>query len=116
MSDQSRSSITNVNDFNGVCPVDAEVISYDVTAVAVNDVIKTPYNTTIIPSDDSATMHEGAMPDPAGGTLRYNKRGKLLKDGERGPLHDPTALVYVPTDDFAEEHSDDAGPSAVPQS
>jgi hypothetical protein len=66
----------------------------------VNQVIKTNFNTTIIPTDSSGTMHVGGPLDPEGGTLRYNKKGFPLSNGERGPLHDPTALVYVPTDDL----------------
>jgi hypothetical protein len=96
----SALAISNRSEFNGVCPITAPVESYDVTAVAVNQVIKTNFNTTIIPTDSSGTMHVGGPLDPEGGTLRYNKKGFRLSNGERGPLHDPTALVYVPTDDL----------------
>lgn len=99
--DRSRPiSIANRREFDGVCPVDAETVRYDVTAVSVNEVGSAPRNVSIIPSDASATMHVGAMPDADGGTLRYNSRGTPLQNGERGPLHDPTALVYVPTEDL----------------
>jgi manganese oxidase len=96
-------SITNRNQFNGVCPKSAPVRSYDITAVAVNKVINTPYNTSIIPADASAFMHVGGPLDANGGTLRYNSRGTLLSNGEQGPLHDPTALVYIPTSDLRKD-------------
>jgi manganese oxidase len=98
-------TIANRGEFNGVCPVDSEVVTYDLTAVTVNSVLKTPFGTSIIPEDDSAGMHEGGPLDPAGGTLRYNTRGVRLSNGERGPLHDPTALLYVPTDDLQKDVS-----------
>lgn len=93
-------TIRNRNEFNGVCPKTASVRSYDLTAVSVNDVISTNYGTTIVPTDDSAKMHVGGPLDPKGGTLRYNTRVTQLSDGKDGPLHDPTALVYVPTADL----------------
>ncbi len=93
-------TITNRNEFNGVCPVSAPVRQYDISAVSVNEMLTSNFNTTIIPNDDSAVMHVGGPLDPAGGTLRYNRRGTLLSNGMRGPLHDPTALVYVPTADL----------------
>ena len=93
-------TISNRSAFNGVCPKTAPVVRYDVSAVSVNNVIKTPFNTSIIPSDTSAMMHVGGRLDPNGGTLRYNTRPTALSNGEQGPLHDPTALVYVPTADL----------------
>ncbi|HRK67416.1 MAG TPA: hypothetical protein PKY73_07685, partial [Hyphomonas sp.] len=96
-------TISNRNDFNGVCPKSAPVRRYDITAVSVNRVIKTPFATSIIPSDSSAVMHVGGPLDPNGGTLRYNTRTTQLSNGMRGPLHDPTALVYVPTADLRKD-------------
>ncbi len=99
-------SITNRDDFNGVCPLSAPLREFDMTAVAVNDVLKKVQNgVTIIPDDETAYMHVGAPLDPDGGTLTYNKRRTRLSNGERGPLHDPTALVYVPTDDLRKNPS-----------
>lgn len=99
-------SIENRDEFNGVCPVDAPLKEFDVTAVAVNDVLKfVPNGVTIVPNDETATMHVGAPLDPNGGTLRYNKRRTRLADGLRGPLHDPTALVYLPTGDLRKNPS-----------
>jgi hypothetical protein len=96
-------TISNRSSFNGVCPKSAPVRSYDITAVAVNQVIKTPFSTSIIPADASAVMHVGGPLDPNGGTLRYNTRTTQLSNGMRGPLHDPTALVYVPTADLRKD-------------
>jgi len=96
-------TISNRSQFNGVCPKTAPVVSYDVSAVSVNKVLKTPFTTSIIPSDPSATMHVGSALDPNGGTLRYNARTTAISNGERGPLHDPTALVYVPTADLRKD-------------
>lgn len=94
-------TISNRNDFDGVCPVGAPVAEFDITAVAVNKVLnKALFGAQVIPSDDSATMHVGGAIDPDGGTLIYNSRRTRLNNGERGPLHDPTALVYVPTKDL----------------
>ena len=94
-------SILNRDEFQGVCPATAPVVNFDVTAVAVNSVIKSPVGgMTIIPTDSSATMHVGGPLDPNGGSLRYNSRATRLTNGMRGPLHDPTALVYVPTADL----------------
>lgn len=93
-------TITNRDEFNGVCPKNAPVRGYDVTAVTVNDMLSNNFGTTIIPNDDSAMMHVGGSLNPQGGTLRYNPRATQLNNGMRGPLHDPTALVYVPTQDL----------------
>ncbi|MDP3460052.1 MAG: hypothetical protein Q8S09_12340 [Hyphomonas sp.] len=91
-------TISNRDEFNGVCPKAAAVRSYDISAVSVNKALKTPFTTSIIPSDASAFMHVGGSLNPNGGTLRYNKREEQLSNGKSGPLHDPTALVYVPTE------------------
>ncbi|MBW3570964.1 MAG: copper oxidase [Gemmatimonadetes bacterium] len=58
----------NTGDFNGVCPRAAPVRSYDVTAILARD---------LLPS----------------GTLVYNARPV-----NGGPLHDPTAILYVRND------------------
>jgi hypothetical protein len=63
-------TIGNRNQFNGVCPKTAPVRTFDVTAV----------------------LAQNALP---GGTLVYNSR---TVNG--GPLHDPTAILYVPTADL----------------
>jgi hypothetical protein len=93
-------SVRNRRDFDGVCPIDAPVHAFDVTAVAINDVTSRPANVSIIPDDDSATMHVGGPLDPDGGSLVYNNRVTSLQGGESGPIHDPTALLYVFTEDL----------------
>jgi hypothetical protein len=64
--------ITNSGDFNGVCPKTAPVRSFDITAVTAQQ----------------------ALP---GGTLVYNPRRGLNNEG---PLHDPTAILFVRTSDL----------------
>ncbi len=79
--------IANKQDFQfGVCPKDAPVRAYDVAAVAARDVLPTE-----IPG--------------VGKTLIYNPRPDVVQDvgvftGGQGPLHDPTALLYVMLDDL----------------
>lgn len=62
--------IANANNFNEMCPTNAPVRRFDVTAVRVAD----------------------ALP---GGTLIYNPR-----NANGGPLYDPTAIMYVNTTDL----------------
>ncbi|MDQ3803543.1 MAG: LpqB family beta-propeller domain-containing protein [Acidobacteriota bacterium] len=62
--------ITNVGDFNGVCPKTAPVRNFSVAAVTA----------------------QNALP---GGTLVYNPRTNL-----GGKLHDPTAILYVRSTDL----------------
>ncbi|HEX7119596.1 MAG TPA: hypothetical protein VF212_12450 [Longimicrobiales bacterium] len=66
----AKVQVANNADFNGVCPVAAPVRHFDVTAV----------------------LAQNALP---GGTLVYNSR---TVNG--GPLHDPTAILYVRTSDL----------------
>jgi manganese oxidase len=61
---------TNNKDFNGICPAAAPSRKYSVTAVAA----------------------QNALP---GGTLVYNNR-----TNQGGVLHDPTAIIYVRTNDI----------------
>jgi hypothetical protein len=63
-------SFSNAGEFNGVCPKNAFVQSFNVSAVRAKDVL-------------------GA------GTLVYNGRAD-----NGGQLHDPTAIMYVRTDDI----------------
>jgi hypothetical protein len=62
--------ISNVGDFNGVCPKTAPTRNFSVTAVAA----------------------QNALP---GGTLVYNPRAN-----QGGQLHDPTAILYVRSTDL----------------
>jgi manganese oxidase len=74
-----QSEITNLDEFRGVCPRDAPVRRYDITAVAASRALTQ-------------------------GTLVYNRRlGNV--PGVPGPLHDPTAILYV--------HTKDLGPGGI---
>lgn len=42
----------------------------------------------------------GGPLSPTGGTLVYNPRATSLSNGKQGPLHDPTAILYVKTADL----------------
>ncbi len=100
--------------FNGVCPVGAPQRNFDITAVMANDVLPTNPNVTI--QDLAPLGHVGPAPAGNGRTLVYNHRtttigGQTVPDpaepGEfialpthQGPIHDPTAMLYVPTSDL----------------
>ena len=102
-------SVTNAKDFNKVCPKIAPQRSYDITAVQANDVLGG--NPLVYIQDMFAGAHVGGSPDTDGGTLVYNDRATFIQGalphegGTRtpdhvGPLHDPTAMLYVNTDDL----------------
>jgi hypothetical protein len=96
--------------------------SYDITAVLANDVLPVNADVTITDicaggtnPDCAGAGFEGVAPDPAGGTLVYNPRtdtvgGQTVTDPEtgdqvtlpafNGPIHDPTAMLYVRTGDL----------------
>ena len=108
-------SLGNAAEFKGVCPVIAPIREFDVTAAAANDIL--PPNTNVTIQDVEPNGHLGNAPDTAGGTLVYNPRtttvgGQFVEDEEtglpvqlpihQGPIHDPTALLYVHTDDLVE--------------
>jgi hypothetical protein len=73
--------VVNIGDFSGVCPkIGAPPKNFDVAAVFARDVL-------------------------AAGTLVYNNRGTEVvnpntKETHTGPLHDPTAIMYVMLDDI----------------
>jgi hypothetical protein len=117
---------TNQRNFNGVCPKNASVKDFDITAVLANQVLPNnlgvgiPTNagqcpdgtTTGVPGDsdcDGTGDNVGGTLDPKGGTLVYNRRQTVVAggapqgvlDGGTGPLNDPTAMMYVLTDDLA---------------
>ncbi|MCM2357041.1 MAG: copper oxidase [Geobacteraceae bacterium] len=93
-------TIANQNQFDGVCPRTAKLRNYDITAVLANDVLGDALGVTIIPGDASATQHVGGPLNADGGTLVYNPRNTSLSNGKQGPLHDPTAILYVRTADL----------------
>jgi len=94
----------NASEFNGVCPVDADVVTYNVVAVQANDVLRAPDPIQI--RDLYPNAHTGSSPDPDGGTLIFNPRTRTVtgndtgNGGGQGPLHDPTAIIYVDADDL----------------
>jgi hypothetical protein len=112
----TSSVISNAGAFAGVCPANAQglpvnVRSYDLTAVLANDVLGNAVGATLVPADRSATGHVGGPLRPAGGTLVYNPLPLPLTglgpDGlpaaapaKFGPLHDPTAMLWVRTSDL----------------
>jgi manganese oxidase len=104
----------NKTDFSGVCPKAAPVTKFDITAVLANNALPSVAGVTIIPADRSATQHVGGPLNANGGTLIYNPRGTVIPartvvndngvtvtiGGHAGPLHDPTAILYVRTADL----------------
>jgi hypothetical protein len=101
---------TNTAQFNGPCPRTAPVRSYDITAVLANDVLGNAVGATIPPNVNPGDNAGGPL-NPAGGTLVYNPRptslappvdelANVLGATKHGPLHDPTAMMYVRTSDL----------------
>jgi len=106
--------VTNAKDFSKVCPKVAPSRAYDITAISANAALGKPAGVTI--KDHYPGTHAGRAPDGAGGTLVYNSRAgfisgagevelnQTLPDGETlkrmGPIHDPTAILYVNTSDL----------------
>jgi hypothetical protein len=98
--------------FDGVCPVAAPVRNFDISAVEANGVL--PPNPNVVIQDLFPNGHIGAVPANNGRTLVYNPRTTTvggqtvrLEDGStvvmptnQGPIHDPTALLYVRTADL----------------
>jgi hypothetical protein len=100
--------------FNGVCPTSAPLRSFEVTAVLANRVL--PGNANVTIQDRNPTGHVGPAPAGNGRTLVYNHRsstvgGQIVPDPaepgqtiqlptHQGPLHDPTAMLYVLTSDL----------------
>ncbi len=108
--------IPNRANFVGLCPknaatgLPANIRTYDLTAVLANDVLGRPAGTLVVPADRSATGHAGGPLKSAGGTLVYNpERLSVTLTGvplatvpltAQGPLHDPTAMMFVRTSDL----------------
>jgi hypothetical protein len=103
-------TVVNAKDFDGVCPANAPVQQYDITAVQANDML--PVNGDVTIQDLFPGTHAGAAPESNGRTLVYNPRttsvagtidpetGLAGARGGTGPLHDPTAMLYVKTSDL----------------
>ncbi len=122
-------NIANANNFNGICPKTVNgtnngpptpIRSYDITVALANDILPSNPDVTIQdlspvePVTGFPTDHVGNWAlDPAGGTLVYNPRiATVTGDGfdpatglpavltHAGPIHDPTAILYVRTSDI----------------
>jgi len=122
--------VTNRRDFKSgalsVCPKDAPVKAFDLTVVAANSALPAVAGVTIVPTGDQVlaagtpnlqrgnlpvgtnlmSLHAGG-PLTGQGTLVYNSRTQTVKGtaqnitvDERGPLHDPTGLMYVLSSDL----------------
>jgi hypothetical protein len=99
--------IANKTSFTGVCPTSAPANNIDVIAILANHLLPNPAGVTIVPGGAAGT-HVGGALNANGGTLVYNPRATQIPvaninlDGETitvgghaGPLHDPTAMLYV---------------------
>ena len=97
----------------GVCPSNAPRRNYDLTVVLANKALSNALGVTLPITGDVATLNVGARLDPLGGTLIYNPRnakvtstvipdagGLPVEETHFGPLHDPTAIMYVRTSDL----------------
>jgi len=121
--------VTNVNQFrniqgNRVCPNTAPLRTYNVTAVLANDVLPNALG-VVIPANAAPTDNVGGPLNPSGGTLVYNRRGTVVPGipgvnepneppvpaipGGAGPLNDPTAILYVRTEDMVNPRDARAG-------
>jgi hypothetical protein len=109
--DPTPARVTNRRDFDGVCPTTAPVRDISIVAILANDLLTNP-GVTIRPVGTD-NQHVGALLNSAGGTLVYNPRTTTVggKDaGEdapqlatlthQGPIHDPTAMLYVRVSDL----------------
>lgn len=112
--------LRNEDEYNGVCP---KVIAtnnkptplrvYEVAAVLANDVLSNPLGLVISPPN-TAGQHVGSPLKADGGTLVFNSRATAIPattfvneegetitvGGHAGPLHDPTAVMYVRLSDL----------------
>ncbi len=108
--------------FDGVCPrvsPDARgrigptpTRSFDIVVALANDILPNAHGVAI-GQPGAESRHVGAALDPSGGTLVYNPRPTAIPEasiehdgvtltlgGKSGPLHDPTAILYVRKDDL----------------
>ncbi|MCB1886745.1 MAG: hypothetical protein KDH20_03960, partial [Rhodocyclaceae bacterium] len=103
----------NRDAFDGVCPKDAPKRRFDITAVLANQALRNQLGVRI-PENKDPVDNVGGRLDPEGGTLVYNPRPTTIRDlavkldngeileiaGNKGPLHDPTGIMYVRTADL----------------
>ncbi|UCF90184.1 MAG: hypothetical protein JSW39_18030 [Desulfobacterales bacterium] len=94
-----RTRVTNLNDFtlgNGACPNVAPLRSFDITAVAASEAM--PINQavgqrTLVYNSRDTLLPGLNLPGEAG-------EPPLVTDDIQGPLHDPSAIMYVHTADL----------------
>ncbi|MNZ35350.1 hypothetical protein D3C78_527470 [compost metagenome] len=110
----------NTTAFDGVCPRTGPnptgigsrptpQRNFEVVVALANDILANPYNVAI-GDPPNAGQHVGGPLKPGGGTLVYNSRATSIPQvtvvepedgtvttigGHSGPLHDPTAIMYV---------------------
>jgi manganese oxidase len=94
----------------GVCPNWAPFEINEITAVRANDVLPKQNANVVMIQDLFPGAHMGRAPFANDRTLIYNSRqtgvaGQSSSNppqagNRRGPLHDPTAILYVYTDDL----------------
>lgn len=95
------------------CPAGAPVRFYKVTAVLANQALPNPLGAYIDQPKPAAGFSSYSYVDPNGGTLIYNPRRTAIQidvyDGSTkvrtdsfgaGPLHDPTAILFVRSEDL----------------
>lgn len=106
--------LNNGRNFTSVCPNNAPLRRFDITAVLANQAlgnalgVSIPDNAGRDGDGDGIGDNEGGPLNPAGGTLVYNPRDTLLapppnrpdRVEKSGPLHDPTAVMLVHTKDL----------------
>lgn len=103
----------NTDSYRGGCPSEAPPQKYKVSAVLANEVLSKPKGIVIPKAPEDAYL------DVNGGTLVYNPRDTAIKIQYRdkvtgeirtqdyhvtGPLHDPTAIMFVLDDDLVLEN------------
>jgi hypothetical protein len=123
-----RVRFANDDEFDGVCRVEetgrgrdrvrqiVNLREYDVTAVLANDVLSQTLPLTIpdnLPVEEPAgsgiffNNNLGGPLATDGGTLVYNPRTATA--AFNGPLHDPTAILYVRTEELVPIDANDPG-------
>ncbi|HNK63285.1 MAG TPA: Ig-like domain-containing protein [Anaerolineales bacterium] len=82
---------TNEADFKKVCPIDSPMVNIKVTAVRAADILP---GGTLVYNDRSTTVFGPVAYDPiTGEPIQFGPVGQ-------GPLHDPSALMYVRNEDL----------------
>ena len=119
-------AVINASEFRGICPITPGVptVAVDIVAVMANDILPNPgfpipTLTDLDPLTNntpySLEVASTASLNPLGGTLVYNPRTTVIPTvtipaegnepavtigGGQGPLHDPTAMMYVRATDL----------------